>query len=179
MDIVTCALGHANSADDYFCTTCGLAIGDEHPGPQPVVGAADPPRTSRQWLVPVIALGVLVLVGLAFVGYQATRQKVATLRVTMSLFNGFDPCSVGLGYIDIPGATVVVEADGDIVGSGNLSRYGDEMGGACVFTALIPNIPSDKSIYTLALGRSSRGTLTSTQSELSAANWEWGITLGD
>ena len=129
--------------------------------------------------MPVSALCVLALVGLAFAGYQATRPKVTTLSVTMSLFNGVDPCSVGLGYLDIPGATIVVEADGDLVGSGNLSQYGDEIGGACVFTAQIPNIPTDKSLYALTLGRSSRGTLTSTQSELSAANWEWGVTLGD
>lgn len=195
-----CTYGHANPPGTSFCSTCGLALTGEQPPPvvtQPAAAwasappqpappppygaayAAPPPRRSRVWILPVVLVGVIVLIGAGVLVFQAMKPTTTTVLVTLELYNGSDGCDVGLGYNDVPGASVVISADGVPVGTSSLDLFGSDMGLYCEFTASVPSVPTDKGIYTLTIGGSNRGVLTSTQSELSANGWNWGVTLGD
>jgi hypothetical protein len=146
----------------------------------PPFDAAPPlPTRNRGWVLPVVLVAILGVIALGIVVYQAAKPKTTSMTVTMDLYNGTDGCNVGLGYDDIPGAAVVVTADGSQVGFGSLDYSGTDMGYYCEFTALLTGIPTDKSTYELTIGGPNRGVLTSTQSELSANGWDWGVSLGN
>jgi len=143
------------------------------------VQPVEPPRRSRAWILPVVLVSVIAVIGLGVLAFQALKPKTTTVLVSLELYNGTDGCNVGLGYNDVPGASVVIEADGVPVGASTLDLFGTDMGLYCEFTASVPSVPTDKAIYSLTIGGSNRGVLTSSQSELSAAGWTWGVTLGD
>lgn len=127
----------------------------------------------------MVLVGVIAVIGVGVLAFQALKPKTTTVLVTLDLYNGTDGCNVGLGYNDVPGASVVISADGVPVGTSALDLFGTDMGLYCEFTASVPSVPTDRSIYSLTIGGSNRGVLTSTQSELSANGWNWGVTLGD
>jgi len=191
-----CPEGHQNDVSSAFCVICGLAIGsNSSPASAPNVSgataSAEPawpypspvpptPATSKRrpllWLIPVAALVVIgiVIAIVVNMGKNSTR----TVEVKMDLYQDSDPCSVGLGYIDIPGGSVVLEADGVTVASGSLSALGTDMGNYCEFTAYLPSVPTDKSIYSVSVGNLVRGSVTDTHQELESNGWRFDLSLG-
>ena len=84
------------------------------------VQPVEPPRRSRAWILPVVLVSVIAVIGLGVLAFQALKPKTTTVLVTLELYNGTDGCNVGLGYNDVPGASVVIEADGVPVGASTL-----------------------------------------------------------
>lgn len=99
-----------------------------------------------------------------------------TVAVNFTVY-GVDNCEMGLGYIDVPGSAVTIEADGEFAGISSLSRFGDDVGYGCMFTASVADVPTDASVYSIEVGR--RGVITNTQSELEGNGWAFDLSLGD
>jgi len=200
----TCSRGHANPDGTAFCSTCGLALaanqrqtpagatatalrpdaqfdawGQPHPDRQDAPPSAAGRRGPSGWAIGLAAFALLVVAGAGIVVYSATRQLPHDVVVNLDLYNGTEPCDVGLGYYDIPGALVEVSADGSSVGSAHLDSFGSVQGVYCRFTATVRQVPTDKSDYELTIGGARRGVLDATRSELAAAGWSWDVTLGD
>ena len=83
-----CMNGHANAPDAKFCVVCGLAVAATAP-----VAAQDSLGLAR----PVPEFGT---------GFSAPMPAV---NITMTIY-GTDGCSIGLGYLDVPGSIVVLSA---------------------------------------------------------------------
>ncbi|NQW73626.1 MAG: hypothetical protein HQ453_12930 [Actinobacteria bacterium] len=147
--------GHANAPDAKFCVVCGLAVAATAP-----VAAQESPGISRS--VPEFGSGF--------------SAPVPTVNITMTIY-GTDGCSIGLGYLDVPGSIVVLSADGELVGTTMLSEYGTETYGGCEFDDAIPDVTTKASTYSLAIG--SRGEISSSNSELKGNSWLFQATLGD
>ena len=189
-----CSAGHENAPESAFCTTCGLVMtstpqGGALPsqgapttafGSLPQYGSMPPPmpvaRRRARWIIPVVIGAVAAAVVLGIVIVNAAKPKPESVTVQMTVY-GVYACDLGLGYFDVPGSVVTLSADGRLVGSGNLSAFGDDQGYGCMFSETIPAVPSDASAYSLQIGR--RGTLTVSRSELAAANWIWSTSLGE
>jgi hypothetical protein len=187
-----CANGHANAADARFCVICGLvvlppqaagsAIPEGLSGPGQAGGFVPGPSMPRAkqrkgWLIPVVIVGALAVVGILVVATGVlSGAKTTTVNVTMTIF-GTDGCSIGLGYLDVPGSLVVLTADGQLAGSTVLSEYGNETYDGCEFDAAIPDVTTKASTYNLAIG--SRGEISSSNAELKGNAWLFEATLGD
>ena len=81
-----CMNGHANAPDAKFCVVCGLAVAAP-------VAAQESLGLAR----PVPEFGS---------GFSAPMPAV---NITMTIY-GTDGCSIGLGYLDVPGSIVVLSA---------------------------------------------------------------------
>lgn len=190
-----CANGHPNPDDSRFCLACGLQLATVADAAQgagalgaPGVGttAMPPPswtsaptaspRSRPAWLIPVIVAGglvVLVLVGLVI--RAASGGGTTTVRVEMTII-GEDNCSIGLGYLDVPGSAVTIQADGELVGMSTLSEYGDSGYLGCTFATTVSDVPTGAATYTLTIGR--RGDIKNTRSELEGNDWTFEASLG-
>jgi len=136
---------------------------------------ADGQSKSKVWIVPVAIVGVVAVLAGAFF-FLNREPATETLTVRLLVSDDFSGCDLGLGYIDVGGSNVIVEADGEIVATGELPNFGDEDSLACVFETLLFDVPSDKDFYELTIGR--RGTQDSTLAELEDSGWVWEATLG-
>ena len=190
--MATCMNGHANAPDARFCVVCGLAISSS--GPVAAQGVSGPagfsgdlgsglgapalrPKQRKGWVIPTVIVGLLAAAALVvFSTGVLSGSKTTTVNVTMTIF-GTDGCSIGIGYLDVPGSVVVLTADGELVGSTMLSEYGTESYGGCEFDAVIPDVTTTASSYGLAIG--SRGEIFSSNSELKGNSWLFQATLGD
>ena len=190
--MATCMNGHANAPDAKFCVVCGLAVAatasvaaQKPPGlarPVPEFGsgfsAPVPQRKRRKgWVIPSVIVGILAAATIIVLATGVlSGSKTTTVNITMTIY-GTDGCSIGLGYLDVPGSIVVLSADGELVGTAMLSEYGTETYGGCEFDAAIPDVTTEASTYSLAIG--SRGEISSSNSELKGNSWLFQATLGD
>ena len=186
--MAVCSNGHPNPDDSRFCLACGLQLSPGAPQGAPGADAgalpppawtpapSEPPRGRPGWLIPVIiAGGLALLVIFGLVIRAASGGGTKTVRVEMTIL-GEDNCSIGLGYLDVPGSAVSIQADGEIVGMSTLSQYGDSGVLGCTFSTTVSDVPSDAALYTLTIGR--RGDITNTRSELEGNGWTFEATLG-
>ena len=190
--MATCTNGHANAPDARFCVVCGLVIAapaqgpaQEPPGP-PGSGTGFAPGFStpvphhkqrKGWVIPSVIVGILAAATIIVLATGVlSGSKTTTVNITMTIY-GIDGCSIGLGYIDVPGSVVVLTADDELVGTTTLSEYGTESYAGCEFDAAIPNVTTQASLYSLAIG--SRGEISSSNSELKGNSWLFQATLGD
>ena len=160
------------------------------PGPQ--IGGWQPPAygstahsssSKRWWIVGGIVAGVVVLLGGLLLltrgssGGGILPPTTETLTVTLDVYtDDFRGCNLGWGYADVPGSIVIVEVDGKVVGTSDLSRIGRESGISCTFSATVASVPTDGILYEISIGR--RGTGTSTATELEQNNWTYSASLG-
>lgn len=188
----TCTNGHANAPDARFCVVCGLVIAAPAQGPAqepsgppgsgtgfaPSFSTPEPQHKRRKaWVIPSVIVGILAAATIIVLATGVlSGSKTTTVNITMTIY-GTDGCSIGLGYLDVPGSIVVLSADGELVGTAMLSEYGTETYGGCEFDAAIPDVTSKASTYSLAIG--SRGEISSSNSELKGNSWLFQATLGD
>lgn len=143
-----------------------------------------PPRNSsrRWWIIGGIAVVAVALLGVLLLrgggsGGGILAPDTETLTVTLDVYtDDFSGCDLGLGYFDVPGSLVIVEVDGEVVGTSELGNFGSDEGIYCQFTARVPNVPTDGALYEISVGR--RGTGDVTKSELEANDWTYSATLG-
>lgn len=184
--MASCANGHQNPDGNRFCQDCGLLITattTQPPDPFAAPGAAvagglpaQPSGSKRPaWLIPVIA--VVAVVAVLLVVFTVGRSTpTESVTVEFSVFDDFNGCDFGFGYSDVPGSNVIIEADGEIVASGSLPRFGDSDVLSCTFVTTLSDVPADKSFYELTVGR--RGTVTRSLAEMESAGWTWDVSLG-
>lgn len=185
--MATCPNGHPNLEVARFCEVCGLQLGTS-PTPDQVafgfpgqdaglVFPGAPPSARKGWVLPVIIIGAVL--GVVALGVVALRllasPSTTTVYVNVTILD-IDGCDVGLGYYDVPGSTVSVLADGVFAGSARLSEIGDPGALGCTFSAWIPDVPTDASVYTMDGG--DRGEITNTRSELEGNDWAFEASLG-
>jgi hypothetical protein len=186
-----CSTGHGNPDDAEFCQVCGLALGIEPNAfpPQPSLvpsiapaGEAPPPavsggrRTALLVGVGVGALLILFLISIAFV--QLSQPRLQDLTVNLELNSGLDSCSVGIGYLDVPGSSILIETDDGSLHRGRLGSQGRDQGLSCLFTGVVYDVPADSNQYLVTLGGGRRGELMYSLSELEAQDWTVVLTLG-
>ena len=154
-------------------------------GWQPSTPIAPPPaNSSRRWwilggiaVVVIIGLGTILLTRGGGSGGGILAPDTETLTVTLDVYtDDFSGCDLGLGYSDVPGSLVIVEVDGEVVGTSELGRFGSDEQIYCQFTARVPDVPADGRLYEISVGR--RGTGDATKSELVANGWTYSATLG-
>lgn len=183
--MASCANGHQNPDGNRFCQECGLLLTEATPQQDPfaATGVGDSggvvPSTQGSkrpaWLIPVIA--VVAVVAVLLVVFTVGRSTpTETVTVEFTVFNDFDGCDFGFGYADVPGSNVIIEADGEIVATGSLPRFGDSDVVSCTFVTTLLDVPADKAFYELTVGR--RGTLTRSLAEMESSGWTWDASLG-
>jgi hypothetical protein len=193
-----CSTGHGNPDEAQFCQVCGLALASTPPvlpqPPAPSPTAAPPltghppasmtsssPQSSGNKVLLGAGIGVgavLLLAVLVVIFVQLSKPAPEDVTVNLTLYNGADSCSVGLGYIDIPGATIIVETDDGVLHRGNLSSRGRDQGLSCLFTGTVFEVPANSSRYRISLGSDQRGDFNYTKSEMDSRNWTIDLTLG-
>lgn len=152
------------------------AYGTPAPGGFPAA-VPSTPRTGFPWKWVGIGVGIAVFVlGAAIVVTNAVGGGTRNVTVSFTVF-GVDDCELGLGYFDVPGSSVTIEADGELAGIGTLTQFGDDVGYGCEFSAVVLDVPDDASLYSIEVGR--RGVITNTRSELESNGWEFDLSLGN
>lgn len=141
------------------------------------------PNSSRRWwIIGGVAVAAVILLGFVLLrgggsGGGILAPETKTLTVTLDVYtDDFSGCDLGLGYFDVPGSVVIVEVDGEVVGTSELGQFGSEEGISCQFSARVTDVPADGALYEISIGR--RGTGDATQAELVANNWTYSATLG-
>ncbi len=123
-------------------------------------------------IVALIALGVVVSVV-----RNVTTVKTTTVTVTQTLVDQY--CfDISWGYGDIPGAQVVLTADGANVGYGSYSSIGTTTALGCEFTAYIYDVPMNADTYAVELASGRRGVVYNTKADMISNNWNIYLTLG-
>lgn len=195
-----CSNGHTCQPGDGFCQTCGVAITSDSaassaaaptasgavPSPPGAVAAPAyvPPQRSTGmpgWAWALIGAGAVIVLGVgALVAVNLAKPQPQDITVTMDLYTGnFDACDIPLGYIDIPGAAMTLTADGTTVATGSLESFGADRGLYCQFSGTFYDVPTDAEFYSLELGRSTRGVITNSRSELELNDWGFSVSLGN
>jgi hypothetical protein len=169
-----------NLTGSAFGSTAGFGGGlnDTTAGLYPQVDPGAQKNKLAPWMFIVGGAGAVVLIALITFGVtRLAAPSTTVVTVTLAVYSDdFRGCNLGLGYFDVPGSTVIVRSDGEVVGTGSLGRFGTEELISCTFTARIENIPTNGSSYSFEIGR--RGTGQATRAELEADDWTYKATLG-
>ena len=185
--LITCQNGHPNNDGTNFCSVCGLAISAAVTTPlqanqghsthtlSPFPVAAQPAKNRTLFYI-LIPVGLIVLVIAGVLIQKVNSPKTTTVKVTQFVYDD-SGCNFSIGYGDVPGSQVLIEADGKIVGSSKLSEYGNEVGTACSFASYVDNVPMDAEFYSITIG--SRGTLTASNADMILSNWDFDASLGN
>lgn len=193
-----CSTGHGNADDAQFCQVCGLALESTPPAfpsqPQPSMAtqgtpgefgstlpSTDAPSANGSKVLLGVGIGVgavLLLAVLAVIVMRISQPSPEDVTVNLTLYNGIDSCSVGLGYIDIPGSTIIVETDDREIYRGNLNSRGRDQGLSCLFTGTVYDVPANSDRYRIKLGSDRRGDFTYTKTEMDSMNWTIELSLG-
>jgi hypothetical protein len=123
-------------------------------------------------IVALIALGVV-----ASVIKNVTTVKTTTVEVTQTI-SGENCYDLSWGYGDIPGAQVILRADGSTVGYGTYSALGSESVLGCKFTASIYDVPMNAENYSVELASGRRGVVYNTKADMISNDWNIYLTLG-
>ncbi len=197
-----CSLDHSKLTGLRFCTACGTPLTGQNaslnaartsaPPPQqnanPVLSAEsvsfnfpspvskNPQFQKRNMLFAIAGATCLVL----FIGIAVLiSAKPEPVAVTASLTIVDESCyGLGWGYLDVPGAQVILTVDGVIEGYGSYPRVGTSSILGCKFTTTFYDIPSDGEMYSYSLASGRRGVITKSQSELESSGWSFDLTLG-
>ena len=195
-----CSNGHTCQLGDAFCQTCGVAITSDSAAssaaaPAPPAPVQSPPGTALAphyvppqrlsgipgWAWALIGAGAVIVLSVgALLAVNLAKPQPQDITVTMDLYTGnFDACDISLGYIDIPGAAMTLTADGTTIATGRLESFGADRGLYCQFSGMFYDVPTDAEFYSLELGRSTRGVITNSRSELELNDWGFGVSLGN
>jgi hypothetical protein len=123
-------------------------------------------------VVALIALGVV-----ATVLKNVTTVKTTTVEVTQTI-SGENCYDLSWGYGDIPGAQVILRADGSTVGYGTYSALGTESLLGCKFTAFVYDVPMNAENYSVELASGRRGVVYNTKADMISNDWNIYLTLG-
>jgi len=123
-------------------------------------------------IVALIALGVVVSVV-----KNVTTVETTTVEVTQTI-SGENCYDLSWGYGDIPGAQVILRADGSTVGYGTYSPLGTESVIGCKFTAFIYDVPMNAENYSVELASGRRGVVYNTNADMISNDWNIYLTLG-
>ncbi len=125
-----------------------------------------------------IISGVLVLLVIGAVAINnASTPSITNVTVTETVL-GQSCYNLSWGYGDIPGAQVVITADGAQVGFGSYPSVGIDNGSGCEFSTTVYDVPMDAANYSVAMASGRRGVIYNTQSELAGNDWTFSLTLG-
>lgn len=197
-----CSLDHSKLTGLRFCTACGTPLSglnasqsaapthvpppQQSPNPAftsesvpfnfPAPVSTNPQFQKRNMLFAIAGVTCLVL----FIGIAVLiSAKPEPVAVTASLTIVDESCyGLGWGYLDVPGAQVILTVDGVIEGYGTYPRVGTSSILGCKFTTTFYDIPSDGEMYSYSLASGRRGLITKSQSELESSGWSFDLTLG-
>lgn len=193
-----------------FCPSCGHQVREDSrdlasapiassESGQSALQTPTPPKPTRKVPIRTLALGAVVLGGLALVAFVATRgvpgathtltgylnlaQQQGTGISNYTIPSGSDTNCEGLGgYSDIrAGAQLVVKDEaGKVIGSGSLDQGHLDLdlfgaGAICGFPFTVTGLPK---VEQYQLGMGNRGSITYSFADLETAKWEVKLTLG-
>lgn len=128
-------------------------------------------------IVSIVILALIALGVVASVIKNVTTVKTTTVTVTQTLVDQY--CyDISWGYGDIPGAQVVLTADGENVGYGSYSAVGSTTALGCQFTAYIYDVPMNAENYAVELASGRRGVVYNTKEDMVSNDWNIYLTLG-
>lgn len=147
-----------------------------------------PEKTANKNLPIFLGSGVLALIILIFIivklgGSSSTDASSSSpssrsVTVEMKINDEYDCFDLSPGYNDIPGAQVVISMDGSPVGFGSYSFLGTYQSGGCVFTAIVPGVPTNGLNYAVEMASGRRGTIYATNVDLEMSGWTFSLSLG-
>jgi hypothetical protein len=128
----------------------------------------------------IISIVVVVLIGLVVIAgvfKQATTVETTSVEVTQTIAD--QSCyDLSWGYGDIPGAQVILRADGETVGYGTYSAVGTYSVLGCQFKAFIYDVPMNAENYSVELASGRRGVVYNTKEDMVSNDWNIYLTLG-
>jgi len=147
-----------------------------------------PEKTTNKNLPIFLGSGALVLIILIFIivklgGSSSTdassiSPSIRSVTVEMKINDEYDCFDLSPGYSDIPGAQVVISMDGSPIGFGSYSYFGTYQSGGCVFTAIVPGVPTNGLNYAVEMASGRRGTIYATNADLEMSGWTFSLSLG-
>jgi hypothetical protein len=196
-----CSCGRTNESKYNFCLSCGVdskaapAKNRNAFVPNPVNSNLEknanfdynsnqnqnfytPNPKNNHSKVILIVLGVFFALGVVAVAISQLMVVKTTLTTVNMVLVDEECYDVSWGYFDIPGAKVVLTADGEEVGSGYYSEYGDSTFLGCEFTAYIYDVPTNADTYGIEMASGRRGVVYNSREELESNDWTFSLSLG-
>lgn len=195
-----CSCGEINESKYIFCLKCGvdakvvpvkntnafvpkvdnLNVYDSmyKSDAKPNQNFYNPNPKNNQSKILIIVLCVFFALGFFVVAINQFLV-VKTTMVTVDMVLVDEECyDISWGYFDIPGAKVVLTADGEEVGNGYYSETGNTTYLGCEFTAYIYDVPTNAESYGIEMASGRRGIIYNSGEDLESNDWTFSLSIG-
>jgi hypothetical protein len=196
-----CSCGHTNESKHNFCLKCGVdskvvSVKNRNAFVPNSVNSNSmdnsnferdndtnqnfytPNPKSNQSKIIFIVLGAFFTLGIFAIFINQVLVVKTTLVTVTNVLLDQECYDISWGYSDVPGAQVVLTADGEEVGFGYYADYGQSTYLGCEFTAYIYDVPMNAESYAIEMASGRRGVVYNSREDLESNDWTFSLSIG-